>query len=498
MNIANAISYHGRARPEHPALIEGDRVISYAMLDREVEATAQKLAAAGVRRGDRIGLCLKERPEFLVALFAVARRWAIVVAVDWRAPDLERRRISEALGLKLMICEPGAAGSLACAIEWPTLQDLAPAGDAAEPAFTESDAPFLIALSSGTTGKPKGFVISHCAQFLRMTRLHIDLQYGYGIRYFSATPLVHASGRNKCIDCLVHGGTVILYPPLYRPEELVEAVARFQGTHLYLVPTVLRRLLELASAERPLFAGAPHLTLGAGPTTPDERFATLQRLSPNTHVSYGAAAYMTIASLGPEDIRAKTVGVGRPTFMTEVEVVDESGLPLPRDREGILRCRGPGNCSEVIGLDSTADQTEMLHDGWYYPGDIGRISPEGIIQLVGRTANRIKRAGVSIVAEEVERILCQHPGVAEAAVVGRPSRELGQDVVAFVILRVETSPDALLAHCRRNLAGFKVPSKLHIVQSFPRSAVGKVVKRALLEKVIPPDALAGQPVDEYR
>ena len=499
MNLASVIAHHAAVRPDHPALIEGERTFSYAALDREVDATAQRLVAAGVGAGDRVGICLKERSEFLIALFAVARIWAVIVPVDWRAPEPERRRIVDTLGLKSLICEPGNTGSLGCAIDWPSLRALAPRTPVQNggPA-NGGDAPFLIALSSGSTGRPKGLVVSHQGQLMRNVRLHIDLRHGPHTRYMQCTPLVHASGRNKCISCLINGNTVIIQPPLFRADELVEAAARYRATDLYVVPTTLRSLLQLDYRGAPLFSTLDHLVVGSAPVSVEERAAALRQLTPNISLSYGASGYSTIALLHLGDERMPQGSVGRPTFLTEVEIADDDHRPLARDAEGRVRIRGPGIASEIIGGGTGAEETEYLRDGWYYTGDVGRVPNDGYIYLTGRVANRIRRGGASIAAEEVERVLCEHPAVAEAAVLGRPSRELGQEVIAFVIPRAAIDQRELERHCRQHLTRAKVPSEFHIVTSFPRSAVGKIMRRALLETVVPREALAGNTLDEYR
>jgi acyl-CoA synthetase (AMP-forming)/AMP-acid ligase II len=135
---------------------------------------------------------------------------------------------------------------------------------------------------------------------------------------------------------------------------------------------------------------------------------------------------------------------------------------------------------------------------WYYTGDFGRLSEGGFIHLTGRVSNRIRRGGASIAAEEVERVLCQHPLVMDAAVVGRPSPEMGQDVIAFVVLRSGLDVQELEAHCRRHLARAKVPLEFHIVQSFARNPVGRIMRRALLESVMPQPMTVRDGLDEYR
>jgi acyl-CoA synthetase (AMP-forming)/AMP-acid ligase II len=498
MNLSAVITHHARVRPDHPALIQGSRALTYAMLEREIDATTSRIAGAGLRPGDRVGICLKEGPEFLIWLFAVARVWGVAVPLDWRAPEADRRRIAEALRLKLLIGETSTASSIGCAIGWSALRSM-PSRRAAGTTLEEpdADAPFLIALSSGTTGQPKGSVVSHLGQLLRNVRAQADLRFDPDTRYLSSMPLVHASGRNRCIGCLLSGTTVVMHPPLFRADELVEAAARYDVTDLHMVPATACSLLQLDAAGGPLFPRLRRLVVSSGPFSGEERARALRQLSPNLHISYGASGYSTIALLHPANVIAHPESVGRPTFLTEVQMVDDSGQSVPPGNEGRLRCRGPGIASEIIGANANADETEFLRDGWYYTGDFGRLSQERFIHLTGRVSNRIRRGGASIAAEEVEHILCEHPLVMDAAVVGRPSPKMGQDVIAFVVLRSGLDVQELEAHCRRRLARSKVPSEFHIVQSFPRNALGRVMRRALLESVMPkqtvPDGL-----DEYR
>lgn len=499
MNLSAVISHHARARPDHPALIQGSRTLTYAMFECEIEATASQLRGAGLRPGDRVGICLKEGPEFLIALFAVVRVWGVAVPLDWRAPDAERRRIVEGLELKLVICENGTASSISCAIAWSALRSMS--GDRAARTTREKpdgDAAFLIALSSGTTGQPKGSVVSHFGQLLRNVRAQVDLRFDPDTRYLSCMPLAHASGRNRCIGCLIGGNTVIMHPPLFRGDELVEAATRWDVTDLHMVPATAHSLLQLSASAGPLFPKVRRLLVSAGHFGAEDRVRALRQLSPNTYISYGASGYSTIALLNPHNVATHPESVGRATFLTEVQMVDDNGQPVPPGNEGRLRCRGPGIASEIIGADANGDETEFLREGWYYTGDFGQLSEEGFIYLTGRVSNRIRRGGASIAAEEVERVLCGHPMVLNAAVIGRPSPQMGQDVIAFVILRRGLDVQELEAHCRRHLARAKVPSEFHIVQSFPRNSVGRVMRRALLESILTPSRTARDGPDEYR
>lgn len=271
------------------------------------------------------------------------------------------------------------------------------------------------------------------------------------------------------------GGTVILFPTFYDPEELVAAAQRHRATTLYIVPTIARRLLDLDGTN--LLPTLHHLQIGFGLLTPEERIAALEKLTPNLFITYGASGYSTITMLRPDEIVRERHSVGRTSFRTEIEIVDADDRPLPAGADGMLRCRGPGLASAIIG--ATSDGAEALRGGWYYPGDLARLSAAGYLHLVSRVANIIRRGGTTVIAEEVERVIGLHPGVAEAAVAGRPSTSHGEDVVAYVVARGAIAPAVLEGHCRQHLAPTKVPTEFVFVDALPRSAAGKIMRRAL-------------------
>ena len=171
------------------------------------------------------------------------------------------------------------------------------------------------------------------------------------------------------------------------------------------------------------------------------------------------------------------MSVGRPAIGVEVEIVDDDDRPLPPSAPGQVRCRGPGLASGY--LHGTGEDDRRFRNGWYYTGDFGRIDERGYLYLDGRVDDIIKRAGMTVYAAEVERVLRSHPAVAEAAVVGRPSPDLGEDILAFVVLLNDTDAGALADHCRLALAAFKRPQSIGILPALPRNASGKVVKSAL-------------------
>ncbi len=488
MNLADALAHHVTARPDRPALIAGDRVVLYRDLDGMVRRWAAHLHALGMRQGDVLGIALGDNIEHVLALYAAARMGAIALPMDWRWMPGESAAVARHFRASAVLVEADAApfdgprtivvdaGFVAATDRAPTDQ-VFPSGDAAR------DLPLLMSLSSGTTGRPKGPMLTH-HQFLRRFWTHwIDLGLNSREVFVSATPLYFGGGRTFAMSLLFSGGTVCLFPPPFRPRELVDEVARRGASSAFLVPTQLRRLLELPDdAVGPLRAMRLLLSSGA-PLTPWERRALRDRLCQGFHEYYASTEGGGISLLRPEELDTHTGSVGRPVFGVEVAVFDDSGARLPSGSVGRLAYRGPGVARGFF--DDPAADAEAFADGFFFPGDLGEVDAAGFVSLRGRAKDMIIRGGVNIYPAEIESILLSHDSVAEAAVVGWPSRDLGEEVAAFVLPRGVADPEALRAFCATRLAPYKVPRAVIVTDDLPRNSSGKVLKAALVARLQP-------------
>lgn len=487
MNLADALAHHARARPDRAALVQGERVIRYADLDAMVRRWATHLRTFGIEAGAVLGVALGDTPEHLLALYASARLGAIALPMDHRWTDLEKLAIGTRFGARLTLVEPGTViAGLACiAIDATFLSgvDDAPADQAFPAGETCAAMPLLLSLSSGTTGRPKGPRLTH-GQFLRRFWTHwIDLGLNANDVYVSATPLYFGGGRTFAMSQLFAGGTVVLFPPPYRPEELVAEVARRDATSLFLVPTLLRRLLDLPpEAALPLRRLRLLLSSGA-PLFVEERRAILERLSAGFCEYYASTEGGGVSLLRPADMAQHGDSVGRPVFGVEVAVLDAAGGHVPPGTPGRLAYRGPGVATGFFE-DAAAD-AEAFIDGWFLPGDLATVDTEGYITLKGRSKDVIIRGGINIYPVEIEAALGAHPAVADAAVVAWPAHERGEDVAAFVVLRDPVTAEALRTHCAACLAPYKVPRAVFIVDDLPKNASGKVLKAELVHRLPP-------------
>jgi acyl-CoA synthetase (AMP-forming)/AMP-acid ligase II len=484
VNLAEVISGHARTQPDTVALVDGDQSLRYDELDRRIRHGAAQLRSLGVAAGDAVAICLGDNADHVLAFLAAARLGAIAVPIDWRAPPAERARIASGLGAKLALVEPGAPslGSVRTVAVDPDWHRDTEQRDGTQQFPSEANAPLMIGLSSGTTGTVKGMLVTHEQMYARTLPFDVILDPGPH-RYLSASPLAFSAGRGYCLTHLIRGHTVVLHPPLFAPEEYVEVAAETRATVGFVVPTVLRALLELPQpAAGPLLPGLRALICAGAPTHPEEKRAAIQRLTPHFHEIFGTVGTGPITVLTPRDIATHAESAGRPHAIWRLEIVDENDRALPTGVAGRLRVRGPGAAARLEAGGAAVG--EAVRDGWYYTGDIAALDETGFLNLKGRASDVILRGGTNIYPDEVEAVLAEHAAVADAAVIGRPSPQLGEEVVAVVVARTAVTNDELIAHCRRRLSAYKIPAEIVFARELPRTSFGKPDRKRLATAMV--------------
>jgi acyl-coenzyme A synthetase/AMP-(fatty) acid ligase len=332
--------------------------------------------------------------------------------------------------------------------------------------------PAIIATTSGTTGTPKFSIATHLQYYFRTTILPEMPRRAPQTRYLSTLPMCFSAGRGIALSYLFRGDCVVIYASLFGAKEFVEIVEKYQVTAGLVAPSVVRQLLQIAPADGLLLPSLDSLICGGGPLFADEKREVARRVTPNLFEFYGATAVGTVSVLRPNVLLQRPDSVGQPNALIEVEIVDDSGTPVPVGTVGRLRCRGPG-------LGDPADQepgAEALKDGWYYPGEIGSLDEAGFLYLQGRESEVIIRGGAKIHPSEVEAALLAHPGVAEAAVIGVRAPDNDEAVVAFVTTKHPVEPGQLVAHCRSRLTPYKLPREIRVVAAMPHNVGGKIDK----------------------
>jgi fatty-acyl-CoA synthase len=492
MDLSDLIARNAAFAPDKPALIfEGER-LSYAAFHARIEQTARALKAEfGVSRGDRVAILSLNRPDYLVLLYACARLGAMLVPLNWRLAVAEQLFILSDAGAKVLVLEAAFAAILRglekslpeagiVGLDFAPPQGIAfdqlltqARGDGRNP-HTDLTCPLLIVYTSGTTGRPKGAVLRQEA----LVWNGVMSQHMHGLtsddHVLTVLPFFHVGGLNiQTTPALHHGATVTIHSR-FAPEAALTAFARERPTLTVLVPATIQAVTEHPDWAATDLSSLRAVTTGSTVVPPHliERFVA--RGVPVLQV-YGSTETCPVAvytRLGGDLSRVGSTGL--PGLACEAVVIDDAGKELPPDTPGEIAVRGPNVLSEYWG---NAEATrEALHDGWYRTGDIGRRDVDGYFWVHDRKKNLIISGGENIYPAEVERVLLEHPDVAECGVIGRPDPRWDEVPVAYVIRRAGCSVEAenLKAHVLTQLARFKVPRAFVFVDDLPRTALGKV------------------------
>lgn len=476
----------------HPALVvpESGVSLSYAALQRALDRAAGRLAALGVREGDRVALVAANGPALVVAFLAVVARGAAAaplnpaLGVAELTAEFDDLRASRLLhdGAATAVTAANEAGLPASTMAYQDalLHVDGRAGDPLE-AAGDPDALALLLHTSGTTSKPKTVPIRQ----RNLVASTGAVAQTYGLTGEDVTmcvmPLFHVHGLVAAVlATLSTGGTVLL--PRFRPSAFWGDVARHKATWYTAVPTIHARLLSQAAQANAQVNGPPEHRLRFVRSCSSPLPAVLwQRYEEAIGVPFVEAYGMTEAAhqmasnpLPPGERRPGTVG--RATGI-EIAVLDDDWQPVPAGADGEVAVRGPSVVDQY--LDNPAATAASFRAGWFRTGDVGRLGADGYLTLAGRLKELINRAGEKISPYEVEDVLLAHPAVAEAAAYPVPDEKYGEQVGVVVVLKGEATPRDLTAHCADRLAAFKRPARVTILTEIPKGPTGKIQRRTL-------------------
>lgn len=476
-NIADCLTEHAIKRPDHPAVIDGERVMTYAQLDRLVDEASVNLEASGIQPGDVVGVALPDTPEYLITLLALARCGAVILAIDGALPTIEKQRAATSTRVKAVI-----AAERALAVEGVALIDAAslsrPVRTVFRPPALADHHPLMIAQSSGTTGAPKSLAWSH-AQMRKQVQRHRDcLRWTAQDRHLTVVSMRFFWERELCFVLFCLGATVFVHRG-GSVAALVQRVNTSNITILALTPAHLGPLLKHPSEQFPLFPSVKTMIVGSAPLTHERRLLVRQRLTPNFFEQLGSNEAGLLVLGSPADQDARPDAIGRVVRGVEARVVDSYWQPIPAGQVGLVGFRGEDFPTEYI--DDPEATARYFREGWYYPGDLATIDADGYFLFKGRSDDVINSAGVKFYPIELEKVLLTHPAVSEAAVFGWPDPKLGEVAVAFVTSSSDAQTADLEGHCRSRLAGHKIPSWIVFIAHMPKTSSGKILKRRLKE-----------------
>ena len=497
MNVAHLLRHAAMCHPERPAITYGGTTIDYRTFDERVSSFAAWLRTTGAAPSGRVVLYLDNHPDFLVAMFGTFRAgWAVlpanarltedelaflvddvlasVVVTDDAHAEVARRSAGD--GTLVVVVGPELDGLLADAssVSGEVTADVDPAATA------------WIFYTSGTTGRPKGAMLSHeVLNFVTVSWLADLTPLSEHDVTLHAAPLSHGAGFHAIAAVSRAAENVLLDSPSFDPTAVLRVIVDRAVTNTWMVPTQIVMLTD--AAETSGVTGADlsslqYVVYGGAPMTPAAITRALDRFGPVFLQLYGQGETpMTATVLRRQDHVPELLGsIGRARVGIEVRIVGDDGVEVPFGEVGELVVRGP---SVMAGYWNRPEATaETLRDGWLHTGDLGTMTADGILHLLDRAKDMIISGGSNVYAVEVEAVLAAHESVAEVAVVGIPDDLWGELVVAVVVPAAavaDVDPAVLDAHARASLAGYKVPRRYIVVPSLVRNAYGKVVKREL-------------------
>jgi len=497
MTLSHQLARHARSVPDAVALRFDGTGRTYAQLDDRVSRLARALASRGVRAGDRIAVLALNGLEVWESYLAGVRLGAIVVPVNFRMVADEVAYVLADSGAAALVVDPlladTAAKARAQAPDLHTVLVIGPeyeAALAAEPAepldvVVDESAPAFIMYTSGTTGRPKGAMLTH-----HNLLMHAFSQVAtYGVdpttEKVSApgTPMFHIAGLAGGLPPLLLGGThVVLRSGSFDPVATLDLIERERVNTIFLVPAMWAALVAVPGiAERDLSC-LRRISWGAAPAS-TTLLRTMIDTFPQAEVmtAFGQTECSPVTTLlrGEDSVR-KIGSVGTPMLNVEVRVVDEAMRDVPRGEIGEIVYRSP---MVMAGYWNKPEATaEAFAGGWFHSGDLVREDEDGYYYVVDRKKDMIITGGENVYCAEVEDVLAAHPGVAEVALIGVPDQKWGEAPLAVVAPRDPAAPPTpaeLTAWCRERLAGYKCPREWSIVGALPRNPSGKVLKTQL-------------------
>ncbi|SFL23514.1 class I adenylate-forming enzyme family protein [Shimia haliotis] len=482
MNIALWLQRAAGLDPKRQAIFSGTKCVeTYGSFLSRIFGVANWLAQQGVSPGDRVGLFLKNCPDYLVALHGIWAAGAVAVPMNAKLHPKEAAWILQDAGARLCFATGGLAEAVTTAsnVQCEAVPVCHGAGDIA-PRKPE-DLCWLF-YTSGTTGRPKGVMITHRMIAAMATSYFVDVdEVTAADTALYAAPMSHGAGLYNVMHVLKGARHVVPQSGSFDEAEIFDLAAHFGRVHMFAAPTMVKRMTQVAKEIGSTGAGLRTVVYGGGPMYVEDIREAVDHFGPVFAQIYGQGECpMCITALTKKDVArgdaAKLASVGRAQSVVELAIGVPEGV-LPAGEVGEILVRGDAVMPGYWRNDAATAAT--LKDGWLLTGDMGALDTAGYLTLKDRSKDLIISGGTNIYPREVEEVLLTHPSVREVSVVGRPHPEWGEDVVAFVVCDGALNVAALEAHCLAEMARFKRPKDYVQVESLPKNNYGKVLKTEL-------------------
>ncbi len=510
MNISDQISITAKQHPEKTAYIFEGTETSYLELEGMINKFADSLSELGYQKGDHLALIVGNSPHFVIGLYGALRAGVIAIPINPIYTPDEMSYIlqnGDAKGIITMdilagkfvqmadvleevehviIAETGAGTETADGILSPKMKSFSKMMEVGNmhfdrPELREEDVA-LVLYTSGTTGKPKGAMLTHRNLYSNAKDTADYLEMDGGDKVIAALPMFHVFCLTVALNApLMNGGTVLIVPK-FSPEAVFNLAKEQKATVFAGVPTMYNYLLQTPGGHVDDFKSI-RLCISGGAAMPVALLKNFeQKFGVMVSEGYGLSEASPVTCFNPLDRERKPGSIGTNIKNVENKVVDELGNELPPGEVGELVVRGP---NVMAGYYKLPEETEaVLRDGWLYTGDMARMDDEGYFYIVDRRKDMILVGGYNVYPREVEEVLYEHPDIAEVAVVGMPDPEQGETVVTFVVTENNTLKEAdVIAFCGERLAKYKVPAVVEFLDELPKNTTGKILRKQLRDKV---------------
>jgi acyl-CoA synthetase (AMP-forming)/AMP-acid ligase II len=498
MNWFAVLAHHAIRTPDKAITVFEGQQTTYAQMAENATALAGGLAARGIGQDDVVALLSYNCPEFLETIFATNYLGAIAMPLNWRLAAPEVRYILEHSGARALVCDEAlieladeATGGLesslvrACVSSapsgWTALGDLRAGSSTVDQVRTSADDVHRLMYTSGTTGRPKGVMLTHANLAWKNLAHLVEFGFTNADLGLACGPLYHVGALDLTTTTLIAAGATTIIHRAFDAARVVDELERSRVTTVWLAPAMVNAIMALPDIdERDL--SSVRVIINGGEKMPIPLIERLQRTFPSAWFADAYGLTETVSGdtfLDRDSIVTKVGSVGRPCLYLELDVWDDQQQSVRAGERGEIVMRGP-KVFKGYWRDPDATATAFA-GGWFHTGDIGVRDDDGYLYIVDRLKDMIVSGGENIAGSEVERVLYEHDAVVEVAVVGRADDRWGEVPIAFVVVRdgADVEADELIAHCSTQLARFKVPKDVIFLDALPRNPSGKVLKRDL-------------------
>jgi acyl-CoA synthetase (AMP-forming)/AMP-acid ligase II len=502
MSWCGVLEHHAGRTPEKPLAVFGGETVTYGEMAGRAAALAAGLHERGVSAGDVVGLLSYNCTEFLETIFAANYLGAIAMPINWRLAAPELRYILQHSDARALVCDEALvdlADEAMTAMErkltrvciapaatdgWTPLADLRDESRVPVRVPTAGDDVHRLMYTSGTTGRPKGVMITH--DNLAWKNLAHIVEFGFTSSDLGLAcgPLYHVGALDLTTTTLIAAGATTIIHRAFDAADVVDEIERSRVSTVWLAPAMVNAIMSLPDI-RTRDLSSVRVVINGGEKMPIPLIERIQRAFPSAWFADAYGLTETVSGdtfLDRDSIVTKLGSVGRPCLYLELDIWDEEWASALPGEPGEVVLRGP---KVFKGYWRDPDATSAAFaGGWFHTGDIGVQDDDGYVYIVDRLKDMIVSGGENIASSEIERVLYEHESVLEAAVVGRPDDRWGEVPVAYVVVQpaANMTAEALIEHCGRELARFKVPKQVVFVDALPRNPSGKVLKRELRDR----------------